>query len=102
MMLRPVQRPDPPVWFAANNDAAVARAARLGDVWVINPHAKLAVLERQMGVYRHALRDAGRPFPAELPIINLAPDRAPGARRDRRGTDTNARCSPPPDREALA
>ncbi|HYB71088.1 MAG TPA: LLM class flavin-dependent oxidoreductase, partial [Candidatus Bathyarchaeia archaeon] len=54
------------------------RAARLGDTWVINPHAKLAVLERQMGVYRQALRDAGRPFPAELPIIKelyVAPDR---------------------------
>jgi alkanesulfonate monooxygenase SsuD/methylene tetrahydromethanopterin reductase-like flavin-dependent oxidoreductase (luciferase family) len=78
MMLRPVQRPHPPVWFAANNDAAVVRAARLGDTWVINPHAKLAVLERQMDVYRQALREAGRPFPAELPIIKelyVAPDR---------------------------
>jgi alkanesulfonate monooxygenase SsuD/methylene tetrahydromethanopterin reductase-like flavin-dependent oxidoreductase (luciferase family) len=69
MMLRPVQRPHPPIWFAANNDAAVVRAARLGDAWVINPHAKLAILERQMGVYRHALREAGRPFPAELPFL---------------------------------
>jgi alkanesulfonate monooxygenase SsuD/methylene tetrahydromethanopterin reductase-like flavin-dependent oxidoreductase (luciferase family) len=69
MMLRPVQRPHPPIWFAANNDAAVVRAARLGDAWVINPHAKLAILERQMGVYRQALREAGRSFPAELPII---------------------------------
>ena len=78
MMLRPVQRPHPPVWFAANNDAAVVRAARLGDAWVINPHAKLAVLERQIGVYRQTLREAGRAFPAELPIIKelyLAPDR---------------------------
>jgi alkanesulfonate monooxygenase SsuD/methylene tetrahydromethanopterin reductase-like flavin-dependent oxidoreductase (luciferase family) len=78
MMLRPVQRPHPPIWFAANNDTAVVRAARLGDAWVINPHAKLAVLERQMDVYRQALREAGRPFPAELPIIKelyVAPDR---------------------------
>ena len=78
LMLRPVQRPHPPVWFAANNDAAVARAARLGDAWVINPHTTLAVLERQMGVYRQALREAGRPAPAELPIIKelyVAPDR---------------------------
>jgi alkanesulfonate monooxygenase SsuD/methylene tetrahydromethanopterin reductase-like flavin-dependent oxidoreductase (luciferase family) len=78
MMLRPVQQPHPPIWFAANNDAAVVRAARLGDAWVINPHARLAVLERQMDVYRHALREAGRPFPTELPIIKelyVAPDR---------------------------
>jgi len=78
MMLRPVQPPHPPLSFAANNDAAVARAARMADAWVINPHAKLAVLERQMGVYRDALREAGRPFPTELPIIKelyLAGDR---------------------------
>ena len=55
MMLKPVQQPRPPIWFAANNDRAVERAARMADAWVINPHAKLAVLERQMGVYRRAL-----------------------------------------------
>jgi alkanesulfonate monooxygenase SsuD/methylene tetrahydromethanopterin reductase-like flavin-dependent oxidoreductase (luciferase family) len=69
MALRPVQKPYPPIWFAANNDAAVERAARLADAWVINPHAKLAVLERQMGLYRRALEAAGRRQPAELPII---------------------------------
>jgi alkanesulfonate monooxygenase SsuD/methylene tetrahydromethanopterin reductase-like flavin-dependent oxidoreductase (luciferase family) len=86
MTLRPVQRPHPPVWFAANNDAAVVRAARLADAWVINPHAKLEVLERQMGVYRQALREAGRPFPAELPIIKelyLASDRSTALRECR-------------------
>lgn len=30
LMLRPVQQPHPPVWVAANSDAAIARAARLG------------------------------------------------------------------------
>ena len=78
MMLKPVQRPRPPIWFAANNDRAVERAAKMADAWVINPHAKLAVLERQMTVYRQALVAAGRPFPAELPIIKelyIAPDR---------------------------
>jgi alkanesulfonate monooxygenase SsuD/methylene tetrahydromethanopterin reductase-like flavin-dependent oxidoreductase (luciferase family) len=78
MMLKPVQRPRPPIWFAANNDRAVERAAKMADAWVINPHAKLAVLERQMTVYRRALIAAGRPFPAELPLIKelyIAPDR---------------------------
>ena len=86
MILKPVQRPHPPIWVAANNDAAVQRAARLGDAWVINPHAKLAVLERQMDVYRQALRDAGRPFPGELPIIKelyVAPDRRTALRECR-------------------
>jgi alkanesulfonate monooxygenase SsuD/methylene tetrahydromethanopterin reductase-like flavin-dependent oxidoreductase (luciferase family) len=69
LVSKPVQKPHPPVWFAANNDAAVERAARLADAWVINPHATLPVLARQMALYRTALRKAGKPLPAELPII---------------------------------
>lgn len=66
--LRPVQRPGPPVWMAANNDRAVARAAELGDAWVINPHATLGTITRQIGIYRAALERFGRPVPAELPM----------------------------------
>ena len=67
--LRPVQRPRPPIWVAANNDAAVERAARIGDTWIINPHATLQTIERQMGLYRAALSRAGKPFPGELPMM---------------------------------
>jgi alkanesulfonate monooxygenase SsuD/methylene tetrahydromethanopterin reductase-like flavin-dependent oxidoreductase (luciferase family) len=83
MMLKPVQRPHPPIWFAANNNAAVERSARLADAWVINPHAKISVLEHQMGLYRKALQEAGKPFPAELPMIKelyVAPDRGTAIR----------------------
>lgn len=66
--VRPVQRPGPPVWIAADSDRAVARAAELGDAWVINPHATLATIARQLGIYRAALDRAGKPFPAELPM----------------------------------
>jgi len=78
MALRPVQKPYPPVWFAANNDAAVERSARLADAWVINPHARLDVLERQMALYKKAREAAGKSMPAEMPIIKelyVAPDR---------------------------
>ena len=78
MVLKPVQRPHPPIWFAANNDGAVERSARMADAWVVNPHAKLGILERQMALYRKALQEAGKPFPAELPMIKelyVAPDR---------------------------
>src|SRR5215510_2200635 len=34
LVCKPVQKPRPPIWFAANNDVAVARAARLADAWV--------------------------------------------------------------------
>jgi alkanesulfonate monooxygenase SsuD/methylene tetrahydromethanopterin reductase-like flavin-dependent oxidoreductase (luciferase family) len=78
MALKPVQTPHPPLWFAANNDVAVERSARMADAWVINPHAKLSVLEHQMALYRKTLQEAGKPFPAELPMIKelyVAPDR---------------------------
>ena|SRR5215207_914214 len=39
LTILPVQRPRPPVWMAADNDRAVARAARMADTWIINPHA---------------------------------------------------------------
>ena len=50
----------------------------MADAWVINPHAKLSILREQMAIYRKALADEGKPFPAELPIIKelyVAPDR---------------------------
>jgi alkanesulfonate monooxygenase SsuD/methylene tetrahydromethanopterin reductase-like flavin-dependent oxidoreductase (luciferase family) len=78
MVLKPVQKPHPPIWFAANNDGAVERSARMADAWVINPHAKLSVLERQLALYRKTLRDVDKAFPAELPMIKelyVAPDR---------------------------
>jgi alkanesulfonate monooxygenase SsuD/methylene tetrahydromethanopterin reductase-like flavin-dependent oxidoreductase (luciferase family) len=67
--VRPLQQPRPPIWIAANGDSAVERAARLGDAWVINPHATLATIARQMALYRAALDGAGKPFPAELPLM---------------------------------
>lgn len=69
LTLKPVQRPHPPVWIAASGDPAVERAARHGDAWLINPHASLPTLERQMALYRRALDEAGKPFPAEAPIL---------------------------------
>lgn len=67
--LKPLQRPRPPVWLGANADAAVERAARLGDSWFINPHQRMETTERQLALYRRALDAAGKPFPRELPLM---------------------------------
>jgi alkanesulfonate monooxygenase SsuD/methylene tetrahydromethanopterin reductase-like flavin-dependent oxidoreductase (luciferase family) len=48
MKIRPVQRPRPPIWIAANNDPAVKRAARLGDAWFVNPHSTIDTVRRQV------------------------------------------------------
>jgi|SoiMetStandDraft_5_1073268.scaffolds.fasta_scaffold53733_2 alkanesulfonate monooxygenase SsuD/methylene tetrahydromethanopterin reductase-like flavin-dependent oxidoreductase (luciferase family) len=69
LTLKTVQRPHPPVWIGASGDPAVERAARHGDAWLINPHASLSTLERQMTLYRQTLAAAGRTFPNDAPIL---------------------------------
>ncbi|MHA6760925.1 LLM class flavin-dependent oxidoreductase [Streptacidiphilus sp. PAMC 29251] len=83
----PVQRPGPPVWLAANSDRAVARAARLGDAWMVNPHAAMATVERQLELFHTARAEAGRSGPVEVPLMRevvCAPDRDTAAARARR------------------
>ena len=82
MNIRPVQQPGPPIWFAANNDKAIRRAARMGDNWFINPHSTLDTIRRQMVIYRDELKAEEKDFPRELPIIKeifCARDRATAA-----------------------
>jgi alkanesulfonate monooxygenase SsuD/methylene tetrahydromethanopterin reductase-like flavin-dependent oxidoreductase (luciferase family) len=77
--MRPLQSPRPPIWLAANGDAGVKRAARLGDAWLMNPHASLATLERQLELFRSTRRESGRPPAAETPLIKecyVAPEAA--------------------------
>ncbi len=64
----PVQKPMPPVWIGANANVGIRRAARMADAWFINPHNKLDTTAAQMEVYKRALDEAGKPFPAELPM----------------------------------
>src|SRR5207249_3069705 len=67
--MRPLQRPRPPIWLAANSDAGVRRAARLGDAWLMNPHATLPTLERQVALFRRTRTELGRPTAIETPLI---------------------------------
>jgi len=64
---KPVQKPHPPIWVGANADPAIRRAARLGDCWYVNPHNRIDTIVRQVEVYRRALDEYGKPFPAEFP-----------------------------------
>lgn len=80
LTLQTPQRPHPRIWMGADADGAVRRAARTCDSWVINPHARIDTLQRQVDeVYRPALAEAGKDFPDELPMrreIYVAKDRA--------------------------
>ena len=66
---RPVQKPYPPIWLAADSDAGVKRAARLGDSLFVNPHATMPEITRQMALYRAELARHGKPFPRVLPYL---------------------------------
>ncbi|MDO5683332.1 MAG: LLM class flavin-dependent oxidoreductase [Propionibacteriaceae bacterium] len=84
LSLRPMQTPRPPIWMAANSDSAVQRAARIADAWMINPHATLETITRQLGLYRAAHTEAGGSAPAALPLMReifCGPDRDMALRR---------------------
>jgi len=74
---RPFQKPHPPIWVAAQNDAGVRRAATVGDVLFMNPQATIATLARQAGLFAETRREAGRPPAPELACMKevyIAPD----------------------------
>src|SRR5262249_31982446 len=64
--LKPMRDGGPPIWFAGTADAAIKRAARLGDAWMIVPSTRLDDLVPQMRVYREAL---GQRVPDCYPMV---------------------------------
>lgn len=66
---KPLQKPRPPIWLAANTDAAVERAARMGDGWMIGPHSAIDELQRQVDLCRNAWSAAGKTGAPAVPII---------------------------------
>jgi alkanesulfonate monooxygenase SsuD/methylene tetrahydromethanopterin reductase-like flavin-dependent oxidoreductase (luciferase family) len=75
---RPVQKPHPPIWMAANNNVAIKRVARWGYPWLINPHATIHMVKRQWDSYKAALDSTGHPLPKALPMMRelyIAEDR---------------------------
>ena len=66
---KPLQKPRPPIWIAANTDAAVKRAAKLGDGWMIGPHSAIDELERQVRLCAESWNGAGKSGKPETPII---------------------------------
>jgi alkanesulfonate monooxygenase SsuD/methylene tetrahydromethanopterin reductase-like flavin-dependent oxidoreductase (luciferase family) len=58
--LKPHRPGGPPVWIAGLVEAAVKRAARIGDAWLIANATTLGATEPLMQVYRDTLRDLGK------------------------------------------
>jgi alkanesulfonate monooxygenase SsuD/methylene tetrahydromethanopterin reductase-like flavin-dependent oxidoreductase (luciferase family) len=64
--LKPARDGGPPIWFAGTAEAAIKRAARLGDAWMIVPSTTLDDLVPQMRTYRAAL---GHRVPDCFPMV---------------------------------
>jgi len=65
--LKPIRPGGPPIYVAGLVDAAIKRAARIGDAWLIANATSLAEIEPGMKVYRAAIAEYNRP-PLEFPI----------------------------------
>ena len=65
--LKPLQAGGPPVWIAGLVEAAVKRAARIGDAWLIANATTLGATEPLMKVYRETLAGLGKTV-TEFPI----------------------------------
>jgi probable F420-dependent oxidoreductase len=66
---RPVQQPRPPIWFAGWVEAAIRRAARLGDAWLGGPSASASELQTCVRVYRGARQELGYPDEGEIAAL---------------------------------
>ncbi len=57
---RPIQQPHPPLWVAGVADAAIRRAARLGDAWLCGPTQSIDRSLECLATYRSACASVGR------------------------------------------
>jgi probable F420-dependent oxidoreductase len=83
MVLRPVQRPHPPVWMGGGHPDAIARAAAIADGWMGAGGSSTAEFQRSVPLLRAALEKAGRD-PARYPIskrVFIAVDERPATAR---------------------
>ena len=67
MMLKPVQKPHPPLWFGGDHPNAIRRAAELADGWMGSGGSSIAGFGRSVPMLRTELEKIGRD-PARFPV----------------------------------
>ena len=80
MTIRPVQQPHPPIWVAANGDAAIKRAARRGYTWYVNPHATHTPSSGRLSFTMKRRRPPAPTPPATCPLPASYTWETPGSR----------------------
>jgi alkanesulfonate monooxygenase SsuD/methylene tetrahydromethanopterin reductase-like flavin-dependent oxidoreductase (luciferase family) len=102
---KPACKPHPPVWIGATSEAALRRAARLGDGFFGSGGSPTDRFAGQVRVVRAALADAGRD-PAEFPIAKRlyigVDDNAARARHRMNAAIAGMYGGPTPEIEAAA
>jgi alkanesulfonate monooxygenase SsuD/methylene tetrahydromethanopterin reductase-like flavin-dependent oxidoreductase (luciferase family) len=78
--LKPKQPGGPPIWIGGDVEAAVKRAARLGDAWIISPMVPFAAARDLLGVFRTTRQQAGLPAATSYPMIRECHVGAAGGR----------------------
>jgi alkanesulfonate monooxygenase SsuD/methylene tetrahydromethanopterin reductase-like flavin-dependent oxidoreductase (luciferase family) len=67
MVIKPVQKPHPPIWFGGDHPDAVRRAAKLADGWISAGGAATEPFAKSVQTLRAELEKLGRD-PATFPI----------------------------------
>jgi len=78
MVLKPVQKPHPPIWLGGNHPDAVRRAARLGDGWMAAGGSSTAAFAKSVQMLRAELEKLGRnptAFPTSKRVFLSAAER---------------------------
>lgn len=68
----PQQKGGPPIWMAGDVEAAIKRAARLGDAWMPSPMVTETDMARFNALFRETRAAAGLPPATEYPVIREA------------------------------
>lgn len=83
MVLKPVQKPHPPIWLGGDHPDAVRRAAAIGDGWMGSGGSSIAAFGRSVPILRAELEKLGRD-PGRFPIskrVFLSVDERPDIAR---------------------
>jgi probable F420-dependent oxidoreductase len=83
IVLKPVQKPHPPIWLGGNHPDAVRRAATLGDGWMAAGGSSTAGFAKSVQILREELEKLGRD-PATYPVskrVFLSVDERPDVAR---------------------
>jgi probable F420-dependent oxidoreductase len=67
MVLKPVQKPHPPIWLGGDHPDAVRRAAAIGDGWMGSGGSAIASFGKSVPILRAELEKLGRD-PGKFPI----------------------------------